>query len=762
MKNYKSLLSFLLSIFSFYFSFAQPANQNEWSDYMQHTRIYWDSLGTDYFDGIIAGNGSLGVNMYRQSERSIRFDIGRSDVTDQRPHYPDSMFAEQLISHPRLPIGKMLLHTTGSVLSASIFLNIYNAEARGTINTTAGSFAIYFLVPSGEEVIHIETSELSGSEKLTFEWVGEKAISPRISSNSNRNEYLDYKENPPFRMMDTLGFSVCYQPLLFNGEYATVFKKKNGDGKQTIDLSIGYSETKKNVAILEAIGSLNKFSSQNISTVIAFHKKWWNDFFQQSFISIPDKNIESYYWLQLYKLGSATRENKSMIDLMGPWFYSGTGWPGIWWNLNTQLTYSSMFTSNHSELSKPLFNLLNKNQQQLINNVPEQWRNDAASISRITSFDLYSPMAQFALNRGKETFEPGNLVWALLYYYKLYQYSGDEAEMKNKIFPLLKRSVNYLMHLLYKDEKGMLHLVRSLSPEYGAADDAHYSLSGLMWGLKTLIQTNKTLKLNNPDLSKWKDVLEHLAPLPADKNGYMIGKDVPFVLSHRHYAHLFAIYPYRLLNMDDPIQKNLASKSLEHWLSLPKKHRGYSLTGASSMHSFLGDGENALKYLEDFLVKNDKPSGLYGEGGGPCFETPMSFATSLLEMLIQSDDGRIKILPAIPKSWKDISFSKLGAEGAFLVDATLQQGKLHEVKIKSLKGHSCLLEVEGGNDYILTSSLSGVVNPIMKTINNKTSISFQTKAGESFQLKRKDVNIAKNLVVNFKEDVYFRGLRKAH
>jgi hypothetical protein len=114
-----------------------------------------------------------------------------------------------------------------------------------------------------------------------------------------------------------------------------------------------------------------------------------------------------------------------------------------------------MFTSNHSELSKPLFNLLNKNQQQLINNVPEQWRNDAAAISRITSFDLYSPMAQFALNRGKETFEPGNLVGALLYYYKFYQYSGDEAEMKNKIFPLLKRSVNYLMHLLYKDEKGM-------------------------------------------------------------------------------------------------------------------------------------------------------------------------------------------------------------------------------------------------------------------------------------------------------------------
>jgi hypothetical protein len=140
----------------------------------------------------------------------------------------------------------------------------------------------------------------------------------------------------------------------------------------------------------------------------------------------------------------------------------------------------------------------------------------------------------------------------------------------------------------------------------------------------------------------------------------------------------------------------------------------------------------------------------------------MSFATSLLEMLIQSDDGRIKIFPAIPKSWKEISFSKLGAEGAFLVDATLQKGKLAEVKLKSLKGNDCMFEVEAGNDYILTSSLSGVVNPILKTSNNKTFISFQTKAGESFQLKRKHVNIANNRVVSYKENVYFRGLRKAH
>ena len=138
----------------------------------------------------------------------------------------------------------------------------------------------------------------------------------------------------------------------------------------------------------------------------------------------------------------------------------------------------------------------------------------------------------------------------------------------------------------------------------------------------------------------------------------------------------------------------------------------------------------------------------------------MSFATSLLEMLIQSDDGLIKIMPAIPPSWKEISFSSLAAEGAFLVDATRQQGKLQEVKLKSQKGHSCLLEVEEGDDYILISSLRGTIIPIIKSRNNKTFISFETKAGETFHLTRRNGVLSKILMLDFKEGVYYRGLKK--
>jgi alpha-L-fucosidase 2 len=759
MKKFNSLFIFLFSFFSTYISFAQPINSKEWSDYMQHNRLYWDSLGTDFYDGIIAGNGLIGVNMYREGSNAIRFDVGRTDVTDQRPHYPDSMFTQQLVSHPRLPIGRMMIRTAGKILSASIFLDIYNAEARGTIKTTKGIIEIYFTVPSGEDVIHIEANELKSSEKLLCEWIGEEAMTPRISFGSVKPETYKYKANPHFTIKDTLGYGVCYQPLLFDGEYASVYRHTIGNKIHTIDISIGYSATKKGVVVKEALGNLKKFYSKPYATVLASHKKWWNNYFQQSFISIPDKNIESYYWLQLYKLASASREDKPMIDLMGPWFTSKTPWPAIWWNLNTQLTYSPLFASNHLELTKPLFDLINKNKQNLINNVPLAWRKDAAAIGRISTFDLIAPLNQHDLRKGQ--FEPGDLIWVMLYYYKYYQYTGDLAELNDKIFPLMKRSVNYLIHLLEKDATGVYHLPKSHSPEFADAEDAHYSLAGLIWGLQTLIKTNDILKRNDPDKNNWSTILQQLTPLHTNETGFMLGKDVALTASHRHYSHLMAIYPYRLLNMNDPAHRKMTIKSIEHWQSMPSALAGYSYTGASAMYSLLGDGNKAYDYLNRYIKRHAEPGGLYAESG-PCFETPMAFATSLLEMLIQSDDGLIKIFPAVPETWKEISFSKLGAEGAFLVDAIRFQGKLQEVTVKSLKGNRCTLEVEAGNEYFLTSSVRGLLNPDIINENSKTFVSFETKIGETLTLVRKGAPAAKDLLVHFKENKYYWGLNSAY
>ncbi|MFN5479672.1 MAG: glycosyl hydrolase family 95 catalytic domain-containing protein [Chitinophagaceae bacterium] len=745
---------FALTLAVSFFSKAQPIDSTEWSNYMKHTQLFWDSLGTDFYDGIIMGNGRLGVNMYKESDRTLRFNVGRSDVTDTRPHYPDSMFTQQLVSHPRLPIGKLLIKTEGSVVSSSIVLDIYNAEARGEVITSKGKVKLFFFVPSGEEVIHVEATT-EGSEKLICEWTAEKSMTPRFSLSRVKAETFQYKENPPFEIKDSAGYGICLQPLLYKGEYATVWKHQVKKDIHIIDLAVGYHPEQRGKAIPEAVAAIRNFYSRDLSKIITLHRKWWNNFFQKSFITIPDKRLETYYWLQLYKLGSATRANKPMIDLMGPWFTSKTPWPGIWWNLNQQLTYSPLFTSNHLELTKPLFDLLNKNLQNLINNIPEKWRNDAAAIGRITTFDLIAPLNQNDLRSGR--FEPGNLTWMMLYYYKYFQYSGDQKELQQRIYPLLKRSVNYLIHLLYLDDKGVYHLVRSHSPEFADAEDAHYSLSALIWGLQTLIKMNDRFAVNDPDKKRWREVLQKLTPLPSNEKGFMIGKDVELSASHRHFSHLMAIYPFRLLNMEDPKHRDIAIRSINHWHSMPAALAGYSYTGASSMSSLLGDGDRSVKYLRDFLNRHAKPGGLYAEAG-PCFETPMAFAASLLEMLIDSDDGRIRIFPAVPFDWKELSFKDLAAEGAFRVSAVMYEGEVHQIQIKSLAGNRCTLVFKSLSEFDLVSDQRGIIIPQKTATGMETTLGFDTRKGETITLKRKRLDSVNNLLVHFKEGDFQWGL----
>ncbi len=746
------LLAFLGSTYAF----AQPADSTAWAQYMQSNRLYWDSLGTDFYDGIIAGNGRLGVNMYRENSKSMRFDIGRSDVTDQRPHYPDSMFTQQLVSHPRLPIGKMVIRTTGEITGASLYLDIYNAEARGTIQTNKGVVEIFFLVPSGEEIVHIELGE-KGAEKIICEWTGEKAMSPRLMSGRVKASDYGYQPNPDFELKDSAGFGICYQPLLLAGEYATVWTHGMVNGKHVIDVAVGYSKVAKGKAIPEAIGAIKNFRSKSLVQVIKKHHQWWNNYYQKSFISLPDKKLESYYWLQLYKVASATRPDKPIIDLMGPWFTSKTPWPAIWWNLNTQLTYSPLFASNHLEMTLPLFNLLKQNRQQLINNVPAQWRNDAAAIGRMSTFDLLAPLNHNDLRLGQ--FEPGNLVWMMLYYYRYFQYTGDEQELRQHIYPLLKRSVNYLIHLLKKDDQGIYHLVKSHSPEFADAEDAHYTLAGLKWGLQTLKKINVRLSINDKDAGKWEEVAANLTPLPVNGTGFMIGKDVELTASHRHYSHLMAIYPYRLLDMEQNADRELAIRSINHWHSMPSALAGYSYTGASAMFSLLGDGEKSVQYLRDFLKRHAEPGGLYAEAG-PCFETPLAFATSLLEMLIQSDDGRIRIFPSVPASWHDATFSKLAAEGAFLVDAVQEKGNVREVKLKSIKGNNCVIEINNNKPFNCVSDQRGIVFSEVENKQGWQVFRFSTKPGETITITEKGWVPTTGKEGNIQEPIYYWGLNK--
>jgi alpha-L-fucosidase 2 len=116
---------------------------------------------------------------------------------------------------------------------------------------------------------------------------------------------------------------------------------------------------------------------------------------------------------------------------------------------------------------------------------------------------------------------------------------------------------------------------------------------------------------------------------------------------------------------------------------------GYTYTFLALQHAVMGEGDAADKFLNGFI---DYPlvtrNGMYAEAG-PVIETPLSAAHCIDEMLLQSWGDRLRIFPAVPRSWPDAVFNNLLAEGAFEVSAVRKSGTTQWVRVKSLAGEPC-------------------------------------------------------------------------
>src|SRR5262249_9629855 len=152
-----------------------------------------------------------------------------------------------------------------------------------------------------------------------------------------------------------------------------------------------YSKESDNAAQTEAVAAIDKAAGESLAQLVASHQAWWHKFWPASFISFPDTRLESFYWIQLYKMASGTRADRPALDLMGPWS-RGIAWPRIWVNLNIQLTYWAQLASNRLELGESLCRLLDNGKEQLAKNAGK-FGSDSYAVGRSCSYDLARPVS---------------------------------------------------------------------------------------------------------------------------------------------------------------------------------------------------------------------------------------------------------------------------------------------------------------------------------------------------------------------------------
>ena len=696
---------------------AQESTSNiDWGEFLARHDMTWDRIPSRWELAPYSGNGNVGFLFYQaetEAANVISIYAGRHDYYDHRlPHDGKEML---WIYRSRLPLGHFNLTSKGDIQSVDLRLRLWDAEMTGTIQTSAGSYRIRGLTHSQSDILFFETDAKDG-ESITVSWHPETPIAPvkqKLDAGGGpKGTSWDHMRNAPYplppspKLSAKAGMQFCLQSLHDDRGETTTGWEITGepDGSQKLIASVHHSFPQHNsLEIVEQ--NLSEAKTLFVeNTFLSSHRQWWHDYFPQSFVTLNDAEKESFYWIQMYKFASATRGNGPIMDLMGPWYHK-TFWPMVWGDLNVQLQYWTHLTANRLSVGESLANSIDQHAENLTKNVPKHWKDSAAIAACF-------PQDMIAYNHAKA---PDMLAWVLHNYWLHCEFAGDRERMRDNLFPILRKTVNGYLNYLRQNpvnaDDGKIHLRNTWSPEYpsGHGQDINFTIALIRWSCQTLVDLNAEFQLNDPLSSEWNNILDNLVEFQVDEHGLRIGKDIAFELPHRHYSHLLAFYPLAVLKPDNANDTKLLRSSLDHWLDISINSNkkvgampvtGYTATGAASMYAMLGDAEKAAHYL-DFLIehKNISPTTMYAEGN-PVIESPLSFATCIHDMLLQSWGGKIRVLPAAPKRWPDVAFRRLRTQGAFLVSAKRENGKTQFVQVESTKGGPCVVKVDIANPHI--------------------------------------------------------------
>jgi hypothetical protein len=264
------------------------------------------------------------------------------------------------------------------------------------------------------------------------------------------------------------------------------------------------------------------------------------------------------------------------------------------------------------------------------------------------------------------------------------------------------------------DENGHRKLPMSSSPEINDnsinawfPQNTNYDLALMKYAFTKAAELAGDLN-RTEEAAHWKKLLSEFGGFAlSPDHELMFAPSLPYNVSHRHFSHMMAIHPLGLIKWEDGPEAQTIIKNSIALLEKtgPDYWCGYSYAWLGNMQARAKNGEGAAKALSVFAKAFCLPNSFHANGDQTksglskftyrpfTLEGNFAFAAGIQEMLLQSYAGFIEIMPAVPAAWKDISFTQLRAEGAFLIDARKENGIMTRVKIVAEKGGNTILKL---------------------------------------------------------------------
>ena len=475
--------------------------------------------------------------------------------------------------------------------------------------------------------------------------------------------------------------------------------------------------------VQEGLALMDQYAA-DLAGLYLEHKEYWTEFFNRSAICLPDRFLEQIYYVNQYALDCCSGKDGVMkhhaCGLNGLWDIKHPNlWGSMWyWDVNIQAAFAGVFSSNRLDLAKVFSDGLQT----------------YAQLAEAFAQDVHG-LEGYAIDYPYH-FYYSTWPWCAQYLWFLYEYSMDQEYLRNQAYPLFLKLCQFVLGVFkYDEERGYYSIYPDISPEQGAlSHDSAITVASVKYLLQFTLKSAEILGDENPMLEKCREVMNHLAPYHLTKDG-MYGvcikdaEEAPDNLWIRHPGVLMPVFPIGEYDMTSSQEMQKIFSNTIDFLEDRCEIGIFQSSWLAAAAARLGQGQKAIRLLYERGIDHMlRSNGLSAEETDhfinyclvcrqplyyPCM---MEFTGEMLaavnEMLLQSHNDLIRVFPALPDgsrdyapshrhgypiqeyvdrsntydAWRDVSFEKLLAKGAFEVSASLKDGQLEFIQIHSQKG----------------------------------------------------------------------------